>query len=74
MSRSTLGRTLFSAAVALVLGLGVRDAVASPSEATRAHPYCRDGVHCLAICAAMYPNVDEPAGYCSPGHTCYCDF
>jgi hypothetical protein len=71
MTRSTLGRTAFSAAVALALGFGVREAVAAPAASEARRPYCRDDIHCETICETMYPG--QPVGaFCSSGHTCYC--
>ena len=70
MNRSILGRTAFSAAVALAIGFGAREALASPAAA-QARPYCRDEAHCQSICEAMYPGFDG-WGECSSGNTCYC--
>ncbi|HYW13458.1 MAG TPA: hypothetical protein VE871_15970 [Longimicrobium sp.] len=69
MKGSMLGRTAFSAVVALALGFGVREAVASPAAA-QARPYCEDDLACEATCQQMYgPNA---VGMCSSGNTCYC--
>ena len=70
MNRSILGRAAFSAAVALALGFGARQAVAAP-KAEAVQPYCRDGAHCLEICTARHPG-EEVWVECSAGHTCYC--
>ncbi|HST59666.1 MAG TPA: hypothetical protein VLK84_13270 [Longimicrobium sp.] len=70
MSGSILGRTAFSAAVALVIGFGAREAFATPAAA-QAGLYCRDDAHCQAICEAMHPGYDAIA-WCSPSHTCGC--
>jgi len=69
MNRSSLGRAAFSAMVALSIGFGVREAMASPAAA-RARPFCEDQADCEATCAALYPT--KPGGFCSSGHTCYC--
>jgi hypothetical protein len=69
MNRSILGRTAFSAVVALAIGFGAREALAAPAAA-QARPYCEDQADCEATCELMYP--DEPGGVCSSGHTCYC--
>lgn len=71
MKSSILGRTAFTAAVALALGFGVREAVAAPSAEAAKRPYCRDDAHCQSICDSMYPG-QEPAAFCSSGNTCYC--
>lgn len=71
MNRSTLGRTAFSAAIALALGFGVREAVAAPAAKEAARPYCSDDLHCESICQTLYPN-QPVAGVCSDGNTCYC--
>ncbi len=47
MNRSILGRTAFSAAVALAMGFGVREALASPAAA-QARPFCADQADCQA--------------------------
>lgn len=69
MKSSLLGRTAFSAVVALALGFGVREAVASPAPQA-ARPYCSDQLDCEATCEAMY---GRPVGaVCTSGHTCFC--
>jgi len=70
MKRSILGRTAFSAAVALALGFGVREAVASPA-AQAARPYCEDQLDCENFCAARYPGQTVGA-VCTAGHSCFC--
>jgi hypothetical protein len=69
--RSNHGRIALSAAVALALGFGVREAIASPASEQTRRPYCSDQASCLSICERMYPGYDGPA-ICSTGHTCYC--
>jgi hypothetical protein len=69
MRGSILGRAAFSAVVALALGFGVREAVASPAAA-QARPYCADDFDCEATCQELYgPGA---TGICSSGRTCYC--
>lgn len=69
MKGSILGRTAFSAVVALALGFGAREAVAS-SVAQAARPYCSDQLDCESTCEAMY---GRPVGaFCSSGHSCFC--
>jgi hypothetical protein len=70
MNRSILGRTAFSAAVALAMGFGAREALASPAAA-QARPFCADQADCQATCEAMYPGYTG-MGFCSSGRTCYC--
>jgi hypothetical protein len=65
-----LGRAAFAGAVALALGFGAREAVASPARA-RAVVYCSNKADCQAYCDSRY--VDA-VGVCSVGHTCSCFF
>ncbi len=69
MNRSILGRAAFSAAVALALGFGVREAAASP-EAEILRPYCRDQLHCESICESMHPG-QEVGAVCN-SNLCFC--
>lgn len=69
MNRSSLGRAAFSAAVALAIGFGAREAVASPAAA-QALPSCRDQIECERICRAKYPGFEGWAD-CAD-HTCFC--
>lgn len=72
MNRSTLGRAVFGAAVALSLAFGTSAAFAStrPAETAR-RPYCEDQADCQATCDRLYPGQGK-WGDCSTGHTCYC--
>lgn len=72
MTRSMLGRAAFSAAVALALGFGAREAAAAPEAAAR-RPYCEDQMDCENICREMYPDRIT-SGICSSSHTCWCYF
>ena len=72
MNRSILSRTAFAAAVALALGFGAREAVAS-SEVQAARPFCTNNVHCQSICDGQY-GPGNTVGFCSAGHTCSCYF
>ena len=69
MNRSILGRTAFSAVVALAIGFGAREALAAPAAA-QALPSCRDQAECESICRARYPGF-EGVAVCD-GHTCFC--
>ena len=70
MTRSMLGKAAFGAAVALALGIGVREAVAAPADGQTRRPFCHDEAHCQQICEQMYPGYDG-FGFCA-SHTCYC--
>jgi len=72
MNRSKLGKTVFTALMALAFGFGAREAFASgpPVESGR-RPYCEDEADCQATCDRLYPG-QEKFGICSSGHTCYC--
>ena len=73
MNHSILGRAALTAAVALGLGFGLQEAVASsPAESAAQRPYCEDEIDCKATCQLLYGPY--AAGYCSPGNTCYCYF
>lgn len=71
MTRSILGRAAFSAAVALSLGFGVREAVAAPAADRNAKPYCVDDPDCQSICESLYPG-QAVVSDCSANHVCYC--
>ena len=66
MNRSILGRAALTVMVALGLGIGLREAVASEAQ----RPYCRDDLHCEEICQRLYG--PDAAGVCSSGNTCFC--
>lgn len=70
MTRSILGRAAFTAAVAVVLGFGVRQAAAAPAPG-RAGPYCADDADCQSKCEALYPG-QQVVSDCSAAHICYC--
>ena len=73
MKRSILGRAVLAAAVALGLGFGLQEAVASsPADTSALRPYCSDDLHCEATCQRMYG--PDATGFCSSGNTCYCYF
>jgi hypothetical protein len=69
--RSNHGRIALSAAVALALGFGVREAMASPASGQARRPYCSDQASCQSTCERLYPGYTGLA-ICSTGHTCYC--
>ncbi|HEX2209431.1 MAG TPA: hypothetical protein VHG93_17265 [Longimicrobium sp.] len=70
MHRSRIMRAAFSAAVALGLGMGVREAVAAPAQEQARRPFCRDDAHCQEICEKLHPGYDG-FGFCA-NQTCYC--
>jgi hypothetical protein len=69
MNRS-ISRTAFSAAVALALGFGVREAVAAPATSEARRPYCQDQLECESYCEARYPN--QPVGAVCNSNLCFC--
>ena len=74
MRRTILGKAAFSAAVALMLAFGAREALAAPGAAAAAVS-CETDEECQEYCELKYPgrNVD---GWCDnpPYGHCHCDF
>ena len=73
MRRTILGKAAFSAAVALTLTFGAREALSAPVAAAAIS--CETDEECQGYCELKYPgqNVD---GWCDTppfGH-CHCDF
>lgn len=73
MAQSVVGRAAFSAAVALALGIGVREVAASPEASAAFPPYCSDKPECDRICRETYPG-QETGGVCNSQNLCYCYF
>jgi hypothetical protein len=73
MRRSILGRTAFSAAVALMLAFGAREALSAPT-ATAAALSCENDDQCQAYCEFKY-NTQNVYGWCdgAPFGHCHCE-
>ncbi|MBD0319724.1 MAG: hypothetical protein ICV87_05285 [Gemmatimonadetes bacterium] len=70
MKRSILGRAVLAATVALGLGFGLQEAVASsPAAASEPRPYCVDSDDCAVTCMRLHH--PEALGVCS-NNECYC--
>jgi hypothetical protein len=75
MRQTVLGKAAFSAAVALMLAFGAREAFSKPAAPAGAAISCETDEQCQEYCEFKYPgqNVD---GWCHEppfGH-CHCDF
>lgn len=77
MRRTILGRAVFSAAVALMLSFGAREAFSAPAAAAAAAAMisCETDEECQEYCELKYPG-QRVDGWCDQppyGH-CHCDF
>jgi hypothetical protein len=74
MRNPILGRAAFSAAVALMLAFGTRQALAAP-VAARALISCEFNEECQEYCEIKYPG-QSVVGWCDnpPFGHCHCDF
>ena len=74
MKRSNLGRTAFSAAVALMLAFGAREALSAPAAAATVLS-CENDEQCQEYCELKYGTQDV-YGWCNgaPWGICRCEF
>jgi len=74
MRRPILGKAAFSAAVALMLAFGGRQALAAPG-AVAAAISCETDEECQGYCELRYPGQNVE-GWCDnpPFGHCHCDF
>lgn len=75
MRQTILGKAAFSAAVALMLAFGTREALAAPGAAATAAISCESDEECQGYCEIKHPGQNV-YGWCHnpPFGHCHCEF